>query len=173
MIESDNVLGAHLAVRELYARGRRRIGIINAESVHENAFTPDDERLLLTFAHQLATAIEKLRLFAQVQERATELAVALEHLQELDHLKNVFIQNTSHELRTPLAIIRGYTDLLKTGDLGALNSPQKESINIISRRTTMRWPGLSAGRVVGVKAHSTSVGAGVRKATSAVGMKRW
>lgn len=117
--------------------GERIIGIINAESVHENAFTPDDERLLLTFAHQLATAIEKLRLFTQVQERAAELAVALERLQELDHLKNIFIQNTSHELRTPLAIIRGYVDLLKTGDLGALNPPQTESINIISRRTTM------------------------------------
>ena len=30
VIESDNQLGAQLAVRELYARGRRRIGIINA-----------------------------------------------------------------------------------------------------------------------------------------------
>ncbi len=129
--------GLHAELCVPLKAGERIIGIINAESVHENAFTPDDERLLLTFAHQLATAIEKLRLFAQVQERATELAVAVERLQELDHLKNVFIQNTSHELRTPLAIIHGYTDLLKTGDLGALNPPQKDSINIISRRTTM------------------------------------
>jgi signal transduction histidine kinase len=113
------------------------IGVINAESKRENAFTPNDERLLLTFANQLTTAIEKVRLFAQVQDRATELAMALEHLQELDHLKNVFIQNTSHELRTPLAIIRGYVDLLNTGDLGALSPPQKESLNIVSRRSAM------------------------------------
>ncbi len=117
--------------------GERIIGVINAESRRENAYTPNDERLLLTFAHQLTTAIEKLRLFTQVQERATELAAALERLQELDQLKNVFIQNTSHELRTPLAIIRGYVDLLQSGDLGALNPPQTESINIIARRTVM------------------------------------
>ncbi|HOU15524.1 MAG TPA: GAF domain-containing protein [Anaerolineae bacterium] len=117
--------------------GERIIGVINAESKRENAYTPNDERLLLTFAHQLTTAIEKLRLFAQVQDRATELAAALERLQELDQLKNVFIQNTSHELRTPLAIIRGYIDLLQTGDLGALNPPQADSINIIARRTVM------------------------------------
>lgn len=41
VIESDNRLGAHLAVRELHARGRRRIGIINAEvssSTHNQRF---------------------------------------------------------------------------------------------------------------------------------------
>ena len=39
----------------------RVLGVINAESIKEDAFTVDDERLLITLAGQLATAIEQLR----------------------------------------------------------------------------------------------------------------
>ncbi len=37
------------------------LGVINAESIKRNAFTTDDERLLVTLAGQLATAIEQIR----------------------------------------------------------------------------------------------------------------
>jgi len=37
------------------------LGVINAESTKRSAFTEDDERLLVTLAGQLATAIEQLR----------------------------------------------------------------------------------------------------------------
>jgi diguanylate cyclase (GGDEF)-like protein len=39
----------------------RILGVINAESIKRAAFTNDDERLLVTLAGQLATAIEQLR----------------------------------------------------------------------------------------------------------------
>ena len=39
----------------------RVLGVINTESIKRNAFTVDDERLLVTLAGQLATAIEQLR----------------------------------------------------------------------------------------------------------------
>jgi PAS domain S-box-containing protein len=41
--------------------GKRVIGIINAESAAVGFFTKDDERLMMTVAGQLATAIERLR----------------------------------------------------------------------------------------------------------------
>ena len=37
------------------------MGVINAESIKKDAFTVDDERLLVTLAGLLATAIEQLR----------------------------------------------------------------------------------------------------------------
>lgn len=49
---------------------QRVIGVINAESTRLEAFTEDDERLLLTLASQLATAIEKVRLFEEVRQLA-------------------------------------------------------------------------------------------------------
>lgn len=39
----------------------RMLGVINAESVEKDAFSFDDERLLVTLAGQIATAIEQLR----------------------------------------------------------------------------------------------------------------
>jgi len=53
--------------------GGRVIGVINAESTRVAAFSAADERLLVTIAGQLATAIEKLRLLKATEQRAAEL----------------------------------------------------------------------------------------------------
>ncbi len=50
--------------------GNRVIGVFNAESRTVGAFSETDERLLMTFAGQLATAIEKVRLFEEVASLA-------------------------------------------------------------------------------------------------------
>jgi len=52
--------------------GERIIGVINIESKQLNAFSEADERLMMTFADQLVTAIEKVRLFQLEQRRAQE-----------------------------------------------------------------------------------------------------
>lgn len=50
----------------------RIIGVINAASTRSAAFDRDDERLLTTVASQLATAIEKVRLFEAERQRRHE-----------------------------------------------------------------------------------------------------
>lgn len=60
--------------------GQRIIGVINVESHIIGNFTEDDERLLMTVANQLATGIEKARLFAEItraldrEQRLNEIA---------------------------------------------------------------------------------------------------
>ncbi|MBN2115005.1 MAG: GAF domain-containing protein [Anaerolineales bacterium] len=49
------------------------IGVINTESKKYSAFSERDERLLITIANTLATAADKLRLFEEARQRATEL----------------------------------------------------------------------------------------------------
>jgi len=56
--------------------GERVVGVINAESSVEDAFSAADERLLTTVADQLAVAIEKQRLLADERQQR-ELAEAL------------------------------------------------------------------------------------------------
>jgi PAS domain S-box-containing protein len=51
------------------------IGVINTESKKPNAYSERDEHLLLTIAHTLATAMDKLRSFEEARQRATELEV--------------------------------------------------------------------------------------------------
>lgn len=59
------------------------------------------------------------------------------HLKELDRLKNEFIQNVSHELRSPLALVRGYAEMLDTGELGDLQPEQQVPVAVIARRARM------------------------------------
>jgi PAS domain S-box-containing protein len=49
------------------------IGVINSESKKPNAYSERDERLLITIANTLATAMEKLRSFEEARQRATEV----------------------------------------------------------------------------------------------------
>ncbi len=49
------------------------IGVINAERAEVDAFSQADEQLLITVAHQLATAIDRGRLFEATRRRADRL----------------------------------------------------------------------------------------------------
>jgi len=50
---------------------------------------------------------------------------------EADRTKNEFVSNVSHELRTPMTAIKGYTDLLHSGAVGAINEEQERFLAII------------------------------------------
>ena len=100
-------------------------------------FESIDFEFFTALAAQAVIAMENARLYDLERQRAVELGQALAQQQELDQLKNTFIQNVSHELRTPLAIIRGYAELLLAGDLGTLSEPQLESVEIMARRARM------------------------------------
>jgi signal transduction histidine kinase len=56
-----------------------------------------------------------------------------ERLRELDWLKDDFVASVSHELRTPLTSIRGYLELLREGEAGALTEGQGEFVEILER----------------------------------------
>lgn len=80
---------------------------------------------------QLRTALQDAnkQLERRVEERTAELKEALQKLSELDKLKTNFVSNISHELRTPLTHLKGYIELLNSGDLGGLNPEQSQAIN--------------------------------------------
>lgn len=117
--------------------GDRLIGMIALDKQEAGFYTEAHARMAQAFAAQAAIAIENARLFAEEERRASEYARALEQQQELDRLKDQFIQNVSHELRTPMAIARGYAELLEAGELGPLLPEHQEPIAIISRRLRM------------------------------------
>ena len=63
--------------------GERVIGVINAEREILGGFTASDERLLVTIAGQLATAIDRLRAEAGVHRRAGQLSILSNISQEV------------------------------------------------------------------------------------------
>ncbi len=61
----------------------------------------------------------------------------LQKAQEREMLKTEFMSVISHELRTPLTPIQGYTDVLLSGNMGALNQEQKEALLTIKKQSKM------------------------------------
>jgi two-component system NtrC family sensor kinase len=76
---SDPMVRSELAVPLRY-RGQI-IGVLALESMEINAFSPQDEQLLIVIASQLAGLIENVRLNDETRERALKLAYSVRQLQ--------------------------------------------------------------------------------------------
>jgi len=116
--------------------GGRRIGAWLLGGRDPDDFYPKpDVDLLVTLAGQVGVALDNARLFENLQNRAAELEQAYNELQELDKMKDEFVQRISHELRTPLTVISWYASLLLKGAMGELTPEQRDAIQTIAGRT--------------------------------------
>ena len=59
----------------------------------------------------------------------------VQELEELDRLRNEFVDTVSHELRTPLTSIIGGIEVLRDGDYGELTAGQAHSLSVIGRNS--------------------------------------
>ncbi len=107
------------------------LGTLSVTGLEPNAFGRDDEQMIRALAAQAAVALRNTQLYAQAEERAAQLQAAYRQLQDLAYRKTQFIQNTSHELRTPLTFVRGYLELLLSGDLGPVPQEQRGILELM------------------------------------------
>jgi GAF domain-containing protein len=112
--------------------GSEVIGVITANRIPPDPLT---RRLLRAISQLAGSAIHKTRLLVQARNRAVELMEAHDALNEMDRVRDEFIQNITHDLRAPLTFIRGYTDLMIEGAMGEINQEQHEALEIIQERT--------------------------------------
>ena len=85
--------------------------------------------IITIIARFLAIEIKHHREKQQVSE------VRIKQMKEVEEVSKEFVTLTSHQLFTPLSIIRGFTSLLKSEDLGKINPKQKKAINQIYENT--------------------------------------
>ena len=90
-------------------------------------FTREDERLLTSFADQVALAIERTRL----TDEATRAAV----LDESDTLKSAMLAAVSHDLRTPLTAIKASASTLLDTSVDWTPDDRNELLKAIEEET--------------------------------------
>jgi signal transduction histidine kinase len=134
---TEDQLGMALAHQhEAEARGERQLlgqTLVELGYVDRETIDGAVNRQILGLHAALTTSNRQLE--QRVEERTAELRRALERLSELNQLKANLISNVSHELRTPLAHIKGYTELMADGQLGALNDEQTHALAVVRRAT--------------------------------------
>ncbi len=111
------------------------IGSLVVDRLPGHSLTQDDLEVMVTFASQVAIALDNTRAYHQieelnaslehrVQERTAELETANEELKELDRLKSQFLAHVSHELRSPLTSIKGFAENMLEGMAGHTTEKQ-------------------------------------------------
>jgi signal transduction histidine kinase len=104
---------------------------------------------VVTILHDRREALEKARLYAQLQAAADELERRIQaatadiaqqnellrrqaiELEQASALKSQFLANMSHEFRTPLNAMLGYTSMLLQGVAGPVEPPVKRQLGRI------------------------------------------
>jgi len=100
---------------------------LNSGLVLDYALVPlPDAQTMLTFVNVTDSA--------RVERALTDKNEAL---QKADALKNAFVNHVSYELRSPLTNIIGFTDLLKTPQIGPLNAQQADYVDHISTSSSL------------------------------------
>ena len=96
-------------------------------------FNAHDLQLLQTLGDQVVVGLDRAHVLEQSRQNEQALAAKNRELQRATELKSQFLANMSHELRTPLNAINGFSDLLLTEDLGAINENQREFLDSVLR----------------------------------------
>jgi two-component system, NtrC family, sensor kinase len=109
------------------------IGVLAVTRKSPGEFEPETVRLLSTFATQSALAIQKARLFLEIEDKSRQLEVASQH-------KSEFLANMSHELRTPLNAIIGFSEVLSERMFGASTRSRKSTCATSTHRGSISCP---------------------------------
>jgi two-component system NtrC family sensor kinase len=97
------------------------IGLMGVSRAQIREYTGTDENLLVAIGRQLATTIEKVRLYEETCKAYEDLRRTQEQLLQSEKMSAIgqLIAGVAHELNNPLTAILGYAQLLESENLEA------------------------------------------------------
>jgi PAS domain S-box-containing protein len=95
------------------------IGIMGISSLEARTYSSNDENMMVAVGRQLATTIEKVRLYEETCKAYEDLRKTQEQLLQSEKMSAVgqLIAGVAHELNNPLTAILGYAQLLESEGL--------------------------------------------------------
>lgn len=114
-------------------------GVIDSEHSEKHFFTEDHLALFKMIATLCANKIGELRLLYSEVEK-TKAEKELSHINELEQLRNTFLNNLSHDLRTPLSLIKGPLQ-----ELQKMTHPDVKKLSDVAMRNAERLNEMVSG----------------------------
>ena len=107
----------------------RILGSMMVDRMQEHSLNQDDLELLITFAHQVAIALDNASAYQQIEELNVGLEAKVRErtaeLEQADRLRSQFLSHVSHELKTPLTSIKGFLQNMLDGLAGVVTDKQQ------------------------------------------------
>ena len=107
----------------------RILGSMMVDRVQEHSLSQEDFEVLITFAHQVAIALDNASAYQQIEELNVGLEAKVQErtaeLEQADRLRSQFLSHVSHELKTPLTSIKGFLQNMLDGLAGAVTEKQQ------------------------------------------------
>ncbi len=113
----------------------RILGSLMVDRMQEHSLAEEDLELMMTFAHQVAIALDNTSAYQQIEELNAGLEVKVRErtaeLEQADRLRSQFLSHVSHELKTPLTSIKGFLQNMLDGLTGPVNDKQQRYLTRI------------------------------------------
>ncbi len=104
------------------------IGIMQVANREGGSFREEELKLFQTLASHAGVSLENARLVTKLEE-------SLEHLTQMNQLKDDFVASVSHELRTPLTSIKGYVKTLLRPDVTFTEDQRHSFLTTVERQS--------------------------------------
>jgi K+-sensing histidine kinase KdpD len=115
--------------------GKETLGLMIVGDRARERFAAEDVRLMTILSSQVATAIEKSKLYEVMNGRLGRFERENEGLKNANKLKMSYISNLSHELKTPLTSIKAYVESLKDHISDPTFEEKDDFLEVISTET--------------------------------------
>ncbi len=129
----QNVAGAmrEAVAVPLTVRGQVTGILIFVFGMKRPPLTDEDYLLLQAVADQVGIALERTRVYDELEKLNGRLNEANHYLQQLDKAKSEFLSIASHQLRTPTTGIKGFLSMMLEGDYGQVTKEQREVLQTV------------------------------------------
>ena len=106
------------------------LGVLVLVTRDEHVWSAAEMEFLSTLAGQAAMAMDRAKLYTERRRIATQLRAA-------ERVNDDFLKSCSTHLKTPLNVVTGYTDMFRTGSLGAMTPIQEQAIEALERQAKL------------------------------------